>query len=195
MVTYYVGEGDEHRVDHPPIFACREHKSLLTFGARFVAELLSVGQDVMPGNPDEIAAGYMREVQPTFTLPHFLIPPKVVLFNPRGLRGPEALPFTIVLVDKKFFGIPARYLTPDRFDGCEHCKKLKPRRPPGNGPPSGGQSRGGPQRPQSSGRQQGQRSGGQRRRDPGHDSSVRRRPEGGGQRRPSSGSKQRPRPR
>lgn len=127
MGTYYVGEGDQHRVDHPPIFACREHKALLKFNSRFVAELLASAEDIMPGNPDEIASSYLKEAEASFTLPPFLIPPKIVLFNPRGLRGAEALPYTLVLVDKKFFGIPARYLTPDRFDGCDACRKAKPR--------------------------------------------------------------------
>ncbi|MBX3472464.1 MAG: hypothetical protein KF878_36900, partial [Planctomycetes bacterium] len=139
MVTYVVGEGGEggagegqqHQVDHPPMFACREHKSLLRFSARFVDELLSAAQDVMPGNPDEIATAFLREAGPAFRLPEFLIPPKLFLFNPRGLRGAEALPYAVVLVDRKFFGIPARYLTADRFEGCEDCaEELAHRRPP-----------------------------------------------------------------
>lgn len=165
-----MGDGDEHMVDHPPIFACREHRQLLRLSERFVAELLALGEDVMPGNPDEIAASYTnRELGDAFRLPEFLIPPKLILFNPHNVRGVEALPFATVLIDKRFFGIPARYLTPDRFDGCEVCGQLQPkprrrssgrlraappRRPPPSGPaapprrppPKGGPPRG-PRRP------------------------------------------------
>ena len=169
MGTYYVGDGDQHRVDHPPLFACREHKALLTLSGRFVMELLASAQDVMPGNPAEIASSYLKAAQPAYTLPGFLIPPKIVLFNPRGLRGAEALPYCFVLIDKKFFGIPARYLTPDRFDGCEVCRHLKPRRsaPRGRGgPPGSGVRR--PPRPSDS--------GAIRRVPPSHESGVRRAP-------------------
>jgi hypothetical protein len=136
LVTYAVGEGDqEHVVDHPPLFACREHKSLLKLSTRFVDELLTTAQDVMPGNPDEIATAFLREAGPAYKLPEFLIPPKIFLFNPRGLRGAEALPYAVILVDRKFFGIPARYLTPDRFTGCDECaEEFARRRPP---PPAG----------------------------------------------------------
>ena len=131
MVTYYVGPEDAaHRVDHPPLFACREHKALLRLSARFVEELLAVGLDVMPGNPEEVAQAFLPAVAVTYRLPEWLIPPKIVLFNPQNLRGADALPYTLVLVDeKRFFGIPARYLTPDRFDGCEECKQKPYRRP------------------------------------------------------------------
>lgn len=181
MVTYVVGE-PEHQVDHPPLFACREHKNLLRLSARFVDELLSIAQDVMPGNPDEIATAFLREAGPAFRLPEFLIPPKIFLFNPRGLRGAEALPYTVVLIDRKFFGIPARYLTPDRFDGCDECAEERARRRP---PPPGAHARpGGPP-----GRPPGPRSGpegsGVRRTVPGLDESgvVRRSPDGSGIRR------------
>jgi hypothetical protein len=132
VVTYVIGEGEaaEHQVDHPPLFACREHKNLLKFTSRFVDELLSNAQDVMPGNPDEIATAFLREAGPAYRLPEFLIPPKIFLFNPRGLRGAEALPFTVILVDRKFFGIPARYLTPDRFEGCDECAEERAQRRP-----------------------------------------------------------------
>ncbi len=133
-MQYSAGDNEEHRVDHPPFFACREHKNLLRFTNRFVMELIACGQDIMPGNPDELALAFLKEAEPAFRLPEFLIPPKVVLFNPRGLRGAEALPFCMVLVDKKFFGIPAKYLTPERFDGCDECAQLRgapaQRRPP-----------------------------------------------------------------
>lgn len=139
MVTYVVGGGEggpEHQIDHPPLFACREHKNLLKFSARFVDELLATSQDVMPGNPDEIAQAFLQAAAPAYRLPEFLIPPKLVLFNPRGLRGAEALPYAIVLIDRKFFGLPARYLTPDRFDGCDECaEELANRRPPSSQQP------------------------------------------------------------
>lgn len=128
MVQYAVGENEEHRVDHPPLFACREHKTFLRLAPRFVEELLTAGQDIMPGNPDEIAQAFLKEAEPAYRLPEFLIPPKVILFNPRGLRGAEALPYTIVLVDKKFFGIPAKYLTMDRFEGCDDCAEQRGQR-------------------------------------------------------------------
>jgi hypothetical protein len=148
LVVYMVGEGEEHRVDHAPVFACREHKNLLRLSQRFVEELLEAAQDIMPGNPEEIATAFLREAGPTFRLPEFLMPPKLVLFNPRGLRGAEALPFATVLVDKKFFGIPARYFSPDRFEGCEECDAERADRrpspaqgtrpaPPPPGPPRG----------------------------------------------------------
>ena len=113
MVTYVVGEAgaSEHQIDHPPLFACREHKNLLKLAPRFVDELLATSQDVMPGNPDEIAQAFLRDAAPAYRLPEFLIPPKLFLFNPRGLRGAEALPYSIILIDRKFFGIPA-YISP-----------------------------------------------------------------------------------
>lgn len=144
---YVVGEGEagEHQVDHPPLFACREHKNLLRFTTRFIDELLSNAQDVMPGNPDEIATAFLREAGPAYRLPEFLIPPKIFLFNPRGLRGAEALPFTVILVGRKFFGIPARYLTPDRFDGCDECAEERAQRRPAAAAPAPAQ-RGAPPR-------------------------------------------------
>lgn len=129
-MQYYVGEGDDrHLVDHPPLFACEweGRKSLLTLSPNFVEELLATSQDVMPGNPGEIAGSYFKPAEGAFTLPSFLIPPRVFLFNPENLRGPDALPYLIVLVDKKFFGIPARYLTPDRFSGCDGLPELAKR--------------------------------------------------------------------
>ncbi len=143
MVVYYAGENDEHRVDHAPIFACREHKCLLRLSSRFVAELLASGEDVMPGNPDEVVGAYVREVAGAYRLPDFLVPPKLILFNPRGLRGADALPYTLVLIDKRFYGIPARYLSADRFEGCDECAASGPqaaRRPPARAPGPGSSS-------------------------------------------------------
>jgi hypothetical protein len=171
VVTYYVGEDDEHLVDHPPIFACREHKRMLRLASRFVDELIATGEDIMPGNPQEIVGSFLPPAEPAYRLPEFLLPPKVILYNPRALRGAEALPYAVVLVDKRFYGIPARYLTPDRFTGCDECRNLrrrpKPRAraggptprpgsgplgkadsgvrrgPPAGGPPAGGTPAGG----------------------------------------------------
>ena len=42
MVTYYVGEEDEHLVDHPPLFACRDHKKMLRFNGRFAVTAVDV---------------------------------------------------------------------------------------------------------------------------------------------------------
>ncbi len=156
MANYFVGEGDAHRVDHPPLFACREHKQILRFSERFVAELLAVSQDIMPGNPDEIVGSFLPPAEGAYKLPEFLIPPKVFLYNPRGLGGAEAVPYAIVLVDKKFFGIPARYLTADRFDGCEQCKERvrearRRRQAAGTGPTPRPRPPGAPGGPASSG--------------------------------------------
>jgi hypothetical protein len=129
-VQYYVGEDDDrHMVDHPPLFACEceGRKTLLTLNKSFVEELLATAQDIMPGNPGEIAGVYFKPAEMTFTLHSFLIPPKIVLYNPDQLRGPDALPYTVVLIDKKFFGIPAIYLTPDRFAGCDTLQHMKVR--------------------------------------------------------------------
>ncbi|HBP18908.1 MAG TPA: hypothetical protein DEA08_14120 [Planctomycetes bacterium] len=211
-MQYYVGEGDDrHLVDHPPLFACEweGRKSLLTMAPNFVEELLATSQDVMPGNPGEIAGSYFKPAEGAFTLPSFLIPPRVFLFNPENLRGPDALPYLIVLVDKKFFGIPARYLTPDRFTGCDglpelakrmrHERKLEAQRrrdlsgsssvrgpvPPPQGPP--------PQGPRPPGRRPPSQGGRPRRPD---ESGVRRGPppEGKGKGKAAPGSRRAPRP-
>ncbi|MBL4846317.1 MAG: hypothetical protein JKY65_12380 [Planctomycetes bacterium] len=148
-MQYYVGvDDDRHMVDHPPLFACEweGRKTLLTLNASFVDALLATAEDIMPGNPGEIAGIYFKPVEATFTLHSFLIPPKIVLYNPDSIRGPEALPYLVVLIDKKFFGIPAVYLTPDRFEGCDGLKhmKVKPRqarRPPGSSMAQSGKRR------------------------------------------------------
>ncbi len=178
-MQYYVGEDDDrHMVDHPPLFACEweGRKTLLKLNKSFVEELLATAQDIMPGNPGEIAGAYFKPAELTFTLHSFLIPPKIVLYNPEHLRGPEALPYTVVLIDKKFFGIPAAYLTPDRFSGCDGLSSMKvqprqrsqpqqqqqprPQRPPQGGPQGGGVKQSGsrraPQQP-SQGQSQGPR--------------------------------------
>ena len=101
MPTYYVGDEEEHLIDHPPLFACRAHKKMLRLNSRFVAELISVGRDMMPGNPQEIVGSYLPEAEAAYKLPEFLLPPKLILFNPRNLSGAEALPYATVLVDKR----------------------------------------------------------------------------------------------
>lgn len=169
-MQYYVGEDDDrHMVDHPPLFACEweGRKTLLTLNKSFVEELLSTAQDIMPGNPGEIAGAYFKPAELTFTLHSFLIPPKIVLYNPEQLRGPEALPYTVVLIDKKFFGIPAAYLTPDRFEGCEGLKSMKVRprqrsqpqqqQPPRPRPQSGVKQSGSRRAPQQPSQSQGGR--------------------------------------
>jgi hypothetical protein len=182
VVTYYVGDEDEHMVDHPPLFACREHKKMLRLSGRFVAELLSAAADIMPGNPHEIAGSFVKEVESAYRLPEFLIPPKLVLFNPSNLRGADALPYAVVLIDKRFFGLPARYLTPDRFDGCDECRSKRRRRRP---PPS---SEGGPRRRPSSQRTSPPSDQQNRRKS----ASGRRPSQGGRPRRPGSGPPRRP---
>ena len=195
MVAYYVGEEDEHLVDHPPLFACREHKRMLRLSGQFVTELIASSEDIMPGNPQEIVGSYLPAAEPAYKLPEFMLPPKVILYNPRGLRGAEALPYAIILIDKRFFGIPARYLSPDRFDGCDDCRNTrrrpKPRargtgesrkaRPRGRGP-SGESGR----RPPSSGVRRGASDSGVRRGP--SDSGVRRGPSDSGVRRGPSDS-------
>src|SRR5581483_4984548 len=61
-----------------------------------------------------------------FRLPDYLIPPRVLVWNPENLRGPLGLPFTLVFVDKRFIGIPAAYLTYERFEGCDECAANPP---------------------------------------------------------------------
>ncbi len=118
LPTYQAGE---HKVDHPPLFACREHKNFLRLTTSFIEEIVTQAADVMPGNLAEIAAPYVGGNQDAFKLPDYLIPPRVILYNPDGLRGPLALPFTLIFIDKRFVGIPAAYLTQDRFEGCAEC--------------------------------------------------------------------------
>jgi hypothetical protein len=118
MPVYNVGE---HKVDHPPLFACREHKSLLRISEKFVGELLAAAEDVVAGNLAEYAAPILGGNEAAMRLPDYLIPPRLVIFNPDMLRGPEALPFAVIFVDKKFMGVPAHYFTKDRFEGCPEC--------------------------------------------------------------------------
>ena len=104
-------EAGDHKVDHPPLFACREHKQFLRLRASFVNELVKSLEDMVPGNLHEIAAPYVNNDTNAFKLPDYLVPPRVLIYNPDGLRGPAALPFTLVFIDKRFIGIPAAYLT------------------------------------------------------------------------------------
>lgn len=114
-------EAGEHKVDHPPLFACREHKQFLRLRGSFIDEMLRSLTDVMPGNLAEIASPYVNGDTNAFKLPDHLIPPRVLIYNPDGLRGASALPFTLVFIDKRFIGIPASYLTASCFEGCPDC--------------------------------------------------------------------------
>jgi hypothetical protein len=114
-------EAGDHKVDHPPLFACREHKQFLRLRASFVNELVKSLEDMVPGNLHEIAAPYVNNDTNAFKLPDYLVPPRVLIYNPDGLRGPAALPFTLVFIDKRFIGIPASYLTARCFEGCPDC--------------------------------------------------------------------------
>jgi hypothetical protein len=114
-------EAGEHKVDHPPLFACREHKQFLRLRGTFIDEMLASLSDMMPGNLHEIAAPLVNGDTTAFRLPDYLIPPRVLIYNPGGLRGAAALPFTLVFIDKRFIGIPAAYLTASCFEGCPEC--------------------------------------------------------------------------
>src|SRR3954447_18609698 len=122
-------EAGEHKVDHPPLFACREHKQFLRLRASFVDEMLKSLEDVVPGNLHEIAAPHVGGDTNAFKLPDHLIPPRVLIYNPDFLKGAQALPYTLVFVDKRFIGIPAAYLTADRFEGCSDCPDAGPSGP------------------------------------------------------------------
>jgi hypothetical protein len=119
-------EAGEHKIDHPPLFACREHKQFLRLTPTFVKEILTASADVVAGNLAEIAAPYVGGDQNAFKLNEYLIPPRVFLYNPDFLKGAAALPFTLIFIDKKFVGIPAAYLTRDRFEGCPDCGVAPP---------------------------------------------------------------------
>ncbi len=121
MLSMPFYEAGDHKVDHPPLFACREHKQFLRLRASFIDEMLKALEDQLPSNLHEIAAPYVNGDTNAFRLPEYLIPPRVLIYNPEGLRGAQALPFTLVFIDKRFLGIPAAYLTADRFEGCSEC--------------------------------------------------------------------------
>ena len=112
-----------HVVDHPPLFACRKHKKFLALNQAFVKELLAWAPDMATKNFTDVAALCLDGDDLAFKLSDYLIPPKVLIFNPRKLEGPGALPFLVVLVDSRFYGIPASYLRRRIFDGCEECTK------------------------------------------------------------------------
>lgn len=118
MSSYDVGD---HLVDHPPLFACRKHKAFLKLNRNFVEELVAWAPDIAPANLTELAAASLGGDDEAFRLSDYLIPPKVTLFNPRKIQGHGALPYVIVFVDKRFFGIPSSYLRRRIFDGCEQC--------------------------------------------------------------------------
>src|SRR5579871_3541913 len=110
-----------HLVDHPPLFACRKHKNFLRFNRSFVEELLAWAPELQPQNLTEVAAGSLGGDDKAFLTSDYLIPPKVSIFNPRKVQGHGALPFVIVFIDKRFFGIPASYLRRRFFEGCVEC--------------------------------------------------------------------------
>src|SRR5580693_7012676 len=114
-------EAGEHKVDHPPLFACREHKQFLRLRASFIDGMVKSLEDMVPGNLHEVAAPYVNGDTNAFKLPDYLIPPRVLIYNPEGVRGAAALPYTLVFIDKRFIGIPAAYLTADKFEGCADC--------------------------------------------------------------------------
>jgi hypothetical protein len=118
MPVYNAGE---HKVDHPPLFACRDHKNLLRLTEQFVNDILAAAEDLVPGNLAEYAAPMLGGNESAMRLPEYLIPPRVIVYNPDFLRGPDALPFMLVFINKRFIGIPAKYLTRERFEGCPDC--------------------------------------------------------------------------
>src|SRR5262249_14331643 len=116
--SYQVGE---HVVDHPPLFACRKHKQFLKLNRSFIDELVAWAPDILPANLTDVAAMSLAGDDQAFRLSDYLIPPKVTLFNPRKITGHGALPYVIVFIDKRFFGIPSSYLRRRIFDGCDEC--------------------------------------------------------------------------
>jgi hypothetical protein len=118
MSSYEVAD---HLVDHPPLFMCRKHKSFLKLNRSFVEELIAWAPDLQPQNLTDVAATALGGDDQAFRLSDYLVPPKLVIFNPRKIPGHGALPYLVVLVDRKFFGIPASYLRRRIFEGCEQC--------------------------------------------------------------------------
>jgi hypothetical protein len=118
MSSYQVGD---HQIDHPPLFMCRKHKAFLRFNRSFVDELVAWGPELQPQNLTDVAATSLGGDDKAFLTSDYLVPPKLVVFNPRRVPGHGSLPMVIVLVDRKFFGIPASYLRRRVFDGCEQC--------------------------------------------------------------------------
>ncbi|HZU95966.1 MAG TPA: hypothetical protein VFF73_04600 [Planctomycetota bacterium] len=118
MSSYEVAD---HLVDHPPLFMCRKHKSFLKLNRSFVEELIAWAPDLQPQNLTDVAATSLGGDDQAFRLSDYLVPPKLVIFNPRKIPGHGALPYLVVLVDRKFFGIPASYLRRRIFEGCEQC--------------------------------------------------------------------------
>ncbi|MBI3723166.1 hypothetical protein HY251_04305 [bacterium] len=111
-----------HVVDHPPFFACRKHKALLRMNRAFVEEMLAWAPELQPQNLTEVAASALGGDDKAFLTSDYLIPPKVSIFNPRKVQGHGSLPFLIVFIDKRFFGIPASYLRRRFFEGCTDCQ-------------------------------------------------------------------------
>jgi hypothetical protein len=118
MSSYQVAD---HIVDHPPLFACRKHKAFLKLNRSFVDELIAWAPDIQPQPLTDAAAPALDGDDLAFKLTDYLIPPRITLFNPRKIVGAGSLPFTVIFIDKRFFGIPASYLRRRIFDGCEQC--------------------------------------------------------------------------
>ena len=89
MPSYEVGE---HTVDHPPIFACRAHKTFLKLSPTFIDELLAWHDAWPPQNFDQVGGQALAGDEAAFRLSDYLIPPKITLFNPRNIPGHGALP-------------------------------------------------------------------------------------------------------
>lgn len=94
---------------------------MLKLNRPFVEELLAWAADLTPQNLHDVAASALDGDELAMRLSDYLVPPKVLIFNPRKIEGRGALPFITVLVDRKFFGLPASYLRRRVFDGCEEC--------------------------------------------------------------------------
>ena len=66
MSSYQVAD---HLVDHPPVFACRKHKTILKLNRSFIDELLAWAPDLQPANLTEIVrqnakiASYIKKLE------------------------------------------------------------------------------------------------------------------------------------
>lgn len=147
-----------HVIDHPPMFACREHREFLELNVGFVEELLNWAEQEESQTLISAGANALRGDTQAFALSPYLIPPKLTVFNPRNVPGHGALPVAWVFVDRKFFGIPASYLRRRIFTGCQECidqndpasdHDFRDYRPPQR--PSGKTGRPGGRRPPASG--------------------------------------------
>jgi hypothetical protein len=118
MSSYQVAD---HVVDHPPLFACRKHKAFLKLNRSFIDELIAWAPDIQPQPLTDAAAPALDGDDLAFKLTDYLIPPRITVFNPRKIVGAGSLPFTLIFIDKRFFGIPSSYLRRRIFEGCDEC--------------------------------------------------------------------------